>query len=104
MQNRGSTGLLETPPRHDPIDEYRLFIFPLLLGTGKRLIGSGTMPMAFEQVEWATSSEVATVLRLRRSGKAGHGQMGARWSPKGSRTWGPMRKQFASCTPRSTTL
>ncbi len=77
LQTWGSTDLLQTLLQNDLIDEYRLFIFPLVLGAGKRLFGHGTVPMAFEQVETATSSKGATYRRLQRSGKPAYGQMGA---------------------------
>jgi dihydrofolate reductase len=76
VQTWGSTDLLQTLLTNDLIDEYRLFIFPLVLGTGKRLFGSGTMPAALKQVESATSSKGATYHRFERSGKPTYGQMG----------------------------
>jgi len=46
----GSTELLQTMLKNDLIDEYRLFIFPVMLGSGKRLFGSGTVPMALKPI------------------------------------------------------
>jgi dihydrofolate reductase len=77
LQTWGSTDLLQTLLQCDLIDEYRLFIFPLVLGSGKRLFGSGTVPLALKQVEAATSSKGATYHRFERSGKPEYGQMGA---------------------------
>ena len=76
LQTWGSTELLQTLLKHDLIDEYRLFIFPVVLGAGKRLFGNGTMPVALKQVESATSAKGATYHRLERSGKPEYGQMG----------------------------
>ncbi|MFH9393548.1 dihydrofolate reductase family protein [Streptomyces sp. NPDC017413] len=40
----GSGELLATLIEHDLVDEYRLLVFPLLLGGGKRLFGNGRSP------------------------------------------------------------
>jgi dihydrofolate reductase len=77
VQTWGSTDLLQTLLTNDLIDEYRLFIFPLVLGTGKRLFGNGTIPAALKQVESATSSKGATYHRFERGGKPTYGKMGA---------------------------
>jgi len=76
LQTWGSTDLLQTLLTNDLIDEYRLFIFPVVLGAGKRLFGSGTVPLALKQVESVTSGKGATYHRFERSGKPQYGQMG----------------------------
>jgi dihydrofolate reductase len=41
---QGSSDLVQTLLTHSLIDEFSLLIYPLLLGKGKRLFGSGTIP------------------------------------------------------------
>lgn len=48
IQVHGSIGLAQTLIAHDLVDEYRLLIFPLTLGCGKRLFDSGTLPASMK--------------------------------------------------------
>ncbi len=77
VQTWGSTELLQTLLANDLVDEYRLFVFPLVLGSGKRLFGSGTVPAALRLVESVTGTKGATYLRLERAGKPAYGNLGA---------------------------
>src|ERR1700750_616016 len=73
----GSTDALQTLLKNDLIDEYRLFIYPLVLGPGKRLFGSGTVPVAFKQVEAITTSKGPTFYRFERGGKPEYRAVGS---------------------------
>lgn len=65
---QGSSELIQTLLVADLVDEFRLFTFPLVLGKGKRLFGSGTMPAAFDLVESIVSPSGVMMARLARAG------------------------------------
>jgi len=48
LQVHGSANLIQSLLEHGLVDEFRLKIFPLVLGSGKRLFDSGTVPEGFE--------------------------------------------------------
>lgn len=50
LQVYGSANLVQTLMKHDLVDEFWLKIFPITLGTGKRLFEKGTIPAAFTLV------------------------------------------------------
>ncbi|HUG63934.1 MAG TPA: dihydrofolate reductase family protein [Gaiellaceae bacterium] len=56
IQVHGSADLLQTLLRHDLVDRFRLLVFPVVLGSGKRLFGDGAIPRGLRMVETATSS------------------------------------------------
>ncbi len=68
IQVHGSGGLLQTLIERDLIDEYRLWTFPVLLGTGKRLFDAGTIPAGLELIDSTTSSTGVVIGRYRRAG------------------------------------
>lgn len=51
LQVYGSSKLLQTLMEHDLVDEFWLKIFPITLGTGKRLFEKGTIPAAFKLIK-----------------------------------------------------
>jgi dihydrofolate reductase len=44
LQVHGSANLIQTLLEHGLVDEFRIWIFPLVLGKGKRLFDGGTVP------------------------------------------------------------
>lgn len=56
IQVHGSSNLIQTLLRHDLIDEFRIWVFPVVLGNGKRLFGSGTIPAGLSLTDVKTSS------------------------------------------------
>ena len=66
---QGSSQLLQTLLANDLIDEFNLRIFPLVLGSGKRLFGKGAMPAALKLVDSRTSATGVTANTYHRAGE-----------------------------------
>jgi dihydrofolate reductase len=73
IQVHGSPGLIQTLLEHDLIDEYRLWIFPLALGTGKRFFGAGTIPVALKLVDSKATKTGVTINFYERAGEVDPG-------------------------------
>jgi dihydrofolate reductase len=56
LQVHGSGNLIQTLLRHELIDEFRLWTFPLVVGRGKRLFSDGTVPAGLKLVDSTLSS------------------------------------------------
>jgi dihydrofolate reductase len=56
LQVHGSGNLIQTLLRHNLADEYRLWVFPLVIGSGKRLFSDGTLPSALKLVDSKVST------------------------------------------------
>jgi dihydrofolate reductase len=56
LQVYGSGDLIQTLMRHGLIDQYLLWVFPLLLGSGKRLFADGVVPAALKLVDSKVST------------------------------------------------
>jgi len=56
LQVHGSGNLIQTLLRHDLVDRYRLWVFPLVIGSGKRLFSGGTIPSALKLVDSSVST------------------------------------------------
>jgi dihydrofolate reductase len=73
---QGSSVLYQTLLENDLLDDLTLLVYPVVLGTGKRLFGTGTVPAAFELVSSRTSPTGVIVGSYRRSGDVQTGQPG----------------------------
>ncbi len=61
----GSTSIVRTLIAHDLVDEYRLLVFPLLLGTGERLFPEGTPPIDLNLVSVQTAGPAVRLIYTR---------------------------------------
>jgi dihydrofolate reductase len=51
LQVHGSGNLIQTLLRHNLVDQFRLWIFPVVIGSGKRLFSEGTIPAGLKLVD-----------------------------------------------------
>jgi len=56
LQVHGSGNLVQTLLRHHLVDEFRLWVFPVVLGSGKRLFADGTLPTGLSLVDSTVST------------------------------------------------
>jgi dihydrofolate reductase len=73
IQVHGSSDLIQTLLEHDAIDEFRLMIFPVILGTGKRIFGDGAAPTGLELADSAMSSTGVVMATYKRAGDIRYG-------------------------------
>jgi dihydrofolate reductase len=70
---QGSSELIQTLLANELVDEYRILTFPVVLGSGKRLFGSGTEPSAMTLIDTRATSTGVVVNTYRPSGKPSYG-------------------------------
>jgi dihydrofolate reductase len=73
LQVHGSPGLVQTLLAYELVDELILWQFPIVLGTGKRLFGTGTVPTAFQLVRSQATGKGVVISTYRPSGRPGAG-------------------------------
>jgi dihydrofolate reductase len=56
LQVHGSWNLIQTLLRQNLIDEYRLWVFPVVIGSGKRLFADGAIPSGLRLVDSTVST------------------------------------------------
>ena len=64
----GSANLVQTLMKHDLVDAFYLMIFPITLGSGKRLFAEGTIPAAFKVTESTVTSKGVIIVNYERAG------------------------------------
>ncbi len=68
IQVHGSSEMIQTLLQHDLVDELWLKIYPVTLGKGKRLFGSGTIPAGFKLISSKTSLSGVIIANYTREG------------------------------------
>jgi dihydrofolate reductase len=71
----GSLDLVQSLLRLDLVDELRLWVFPLLLGTGKRVFADGTVPAALRLISSGTYPSGTVQLIYETAGAPSYGTM-----------------------------
>jgi dihydrofolate reductase len=72
----GSSQLLQTLFKHDLVDDLWLKVFPITLGTGKRLFGEGTIPAAFKLMHSEATPSGVIIASYERAGDVKTGSLG----------------------------
>ncbi len=69
IQVHGSSNLIQTLLKHDLIDEFRVWIFPVTIGKGKRLFREGTQPVGLKLIDSKTSTTGVIIATYEPAGK-----------------------------------
>ena len=64
----GSSKLVQTLIKHDLVDTFWLMIYPVTLGSGKRLFADGTIPAAFQVTESTVTPNGVIMVEYERAG------------------------------------
>jgi len=75
IQVHGSSNLVQTLLKHDLVDTLRIWQFPVVLGTGKRLFGEGTIPRSFRLVDTQLNTTGAVLHVYERAGGLKYGEV-----------------------------
>jgi dihydrofolate reductase len=87
IQVHGSGGLIQTLLKHDLVDEFRLWVFPVVLGQGKRLFAGGAMPGALKLVDTKTASTGVVIHTYRRAGAIDYGSFAVDEQGETAKLW-----------------
>ena len=69
LQVWGSGNLIQTLMGADLVDEYRLWTFPVTIGSGKRLFAEGTVPRTLSLIESSVSKNGIVLARYEPAGE-----------------------------------
>jgi len=72
---QGSANMIQTLLKNDLVDEIWLRIYPITLGTGKKLFAEGTIPAAFELTDFKTNSKGIIFAYYKRAGDVKTGSL-----------------------------
>lgn len=76
LQVYGSGDMVQSLLKHDLVDELWLKIFPVTLGSGKKLFDKGTIPAGFKLSESKVTSNGVIFANFKREGKVATGTVG----------------------------
>ncbi len=74
----GSGDLVQTLLKHDLVDKFNLWLYPIVLGSGKRLFGKGAVPARLKLVESKSFPRGAVLLVYEHAGKPTYVDMAAK--------------------------
>ena len=77
VHTSGSGNLVQSLMRSGLVDQYNLWVYPVLLGSGKRLFGDGTVPTALRLIGSRAFSNGALLLSYEPKGKPEYGTTAA---------------------------
>lgn len=73
IQVHGSGDLIQTLLKHGLVDEFHLMIFPVVLGTGKRLFADGAVPSGLKVTDSKVSSTGVVIVKYEPAGEITYG-------------------------------
>ena len=73
IQVHGSGNLIQTLIKKDLIDEFQLWIFPVMLGSGERLFAEGTIPAGLKLIDSQISTTGVVIAKYERAGEVKYG-------------------------------
>ena len=76
LQVHGSANLIQTLLRHNLVDQFRLWVFPLVIGSGKRLFSEGTIPSGLTLVDHKVSTTGVVIGTYEPAGEIATGSFG----------------------------